>query len=465
MKKIITFTVSVIIILVMTGIYIFSQRIEEPVQEERTPEAIPLIQREEHEAAEILFYENGKASYMRPFRDEFGRISWEYSNALGYRLNFRLVHEKARSARQLTAAAVAHENAAELDLAEFGLAPPAFVAEPIFTDGSRHVLKLGSRTTDLQHYFLMIDDDPAVYLINAFFGERLKYGVNDMLDMTLPFIDIESAVYVRIARRGAKDIVLELHGEERESFIPDIGGEQLIMREPLEGMALSTSHFMEYVIYPLSLIRLTELADIYPADLSSFGLESPFLEFVLRTQHDEIHWTFGDTFIHGGTEFVYMKVSDRPHVFIAESTHLAPITGLEPLDIAVRFLALVPIIDVESLMIDSAEVSYEMIMNHIPDTFDIAPSVNGVNVNDRDFRTAYRHIISLIADAEAQNFTPEGEPETTITFRRTESPDTVIQLYNYNANFLAVSIDGGEAVFVTNRLAVERILERVAALK
>jgi hypothetical protein len=456
----------------MAGVYFFYEKNEDPPQISEST-SVPLIQRAEEEVAEIIFFADGERTSMRPFRDELGRLAWTFSGAEDYRLNFFRAHEKARPAWLLTAVDVAHENSDALELAEFGLAPPSLVVETIFADGSRRELKLGSRTADLRHYFMTVDGDPAIYLITAILGERLKYGAGDLLEMSLPVINIDAAQYIRIAARGAEPIVLELHGEEREenSFLPDVGGEQLIMRAPLADMLLSNSRLMEHLIHPLSLIRLVEVADIHPKDLSPFGLENPALEIFFHAD-EKIHWAFGDSFSRDGKEFVYMKISDRPHVFITEKNHVAAIKNLAPLDIISRFLALVPIIDVESVTIETREKLFEMNINHDADFSEIAPTVNGNSVDADAFRTFFRHLISLIADAELSPSAHSAidahiEPEISITFFRIENQNTQLKFFDYNRNFFAVSVsagDGGYTIFATNRRALQRLLDRAGEL-
>jgi hypothetical protein len=131
---------------------------------------------------------------------------------------------------------------------------------------------------------------------------------------------------------------------------------------------------------------------------------------------------------------------------------------VQALQIADRFLALVNISDVEKVTIHH-ENSYEIAMNHIFETFEISPTLNGAPADPTDIRNIFRIIISLLADAEIENFVPQSAPELTITHHRIENADTQIYFYNYNANFLAVSIDGGEAIFATNRRAVHRLIE------
>ncbi|MCL1843292.1 MAG: DUF4340 domain-containing protein [Defluviitaleaceae bacterium] len=475
-QRIFTLTISAIVIALLAGLYFWQIRDigEEEEIERPLPISISLINRAEEEVMEIAFTAGGERTYMRPFTDEAGRLQWAYSGAADYIIDTFRTRDKARPAWLFAAVEIAHENADGVNLSDFGLSPPLLTIEPTFSDGTGHIIKLGSLTADLQHSFLMIDNEPAIYLITAVLAERLKFTSADMLDLSIPFIDIHEADYIRLAERDTAPIVLGLRGEDAEvsplaGLVPDIGGEHLVMHEPTSGLLLSTSRLMEYVIHPMSQLRLFDgVADVHPEDLSPFGLDNPILEFQFRTPAMELHLFFGNVFTRDGIEFIYVKVADRPHVFYAEAFHAQALFGINPMSVVDRFLALIPIADTESITINSpgfSPDSFRLLMNHIHETHDLdSPTINGFVIEESDFRTAFRIIISLLADAEIDPFSPTSPPETTITFHRINNPDTQLRLYNYNATFLAASIDGDAPRFITSRRAVDWMLEHLAGL-
>jgi hypothetical protein len=469
-KKIFTLAATAIIILIMAVVYFVQTKevVQVEIAEEIPSRHVNLINREENEVVEISFYADGVRTFLTPQVDENGRRRWEYSAASGYALQAHLVREKARPAWIITAVDTAFETAEAVELSQFGLQPPALVVESVFSDGTRHELRLGSRTADLQYFFLMIDDDPAIYLITDVLGDRMRRGAAEMLDMSVPHMAAWDAEFVQIGVRGAAPIVIALRGEDfppspLEGLVDEVGGEQLIMYEPIPGMTLSHSRFIEYVIHPMSQMRLREIADIHPRDLTPFGLHEPSLEFIFRAAQTEIHLQFGDTFLRDEIEFIYVKFADRPHVFVAESSYALAVSAVNPLDIVDRFLALAPISDVERITVN-AENSYEIVMNHTFETFDIAPTLNGVSAQDTAVRQIFVDMLGLLADAEISPRAPLGTPQITITYHRIANPNTQLRFFDYNANFFAVSIDGGEMIFATSRRALNRLIENLDGL-
>ncbi|MCL2197732.1 MAG: DUF4340 domain-containing protein [Defluviitaleaceae bacterium] len=471
-QRIVNLSITLAVIALMLFAYFWAvHRPGEVTPEAPPPSAVQLLQRKESEVVRVEFSYDGAREYMTPFLDEMGRIQWAHSEAEGFVLDIHAARDKVRPAWLLAALDVAHEDATEVELAEFGLAPPLLTVTSFFDDGSTHTLRLGSATIDYQFYFLMIDDDPAIYLISLVLGERLLTDVADMIDLTLPLIHIEEAVYIRVTEAGKPPVVLAMRTADMpahplDGLIPELGGEHLVMHEPFFGLQLSTSRLIEQIIHPMTQVRLREVAEVTPQSLAVFGLDEPVLEFEFITWHggNDVHLKFGDSFTHGGMEFIYVKVVGRPHVFIAEREHPATVMGINPLDIADRFLALIHIADVEMLTIEAGARSFTLTMNHIPDTFDIEPTINGQSVDADDFRTAYFHAISLLADADIEPFYPEGEPEVIITYHRFDSPDFQLRFYDFNANFFAVGGDSDAAMFVTNRRAVERLISFIEGL-
>ncbi|MCL2358124.1 MAG: DUF4340 domain-containing protein [Defluviitaleaceae bacterium] len=463
-QKILTLVITVVLIASLAGVYFWAigRDTVAPREDSAPSTLVRLYNREEHDVVEVIFYRDGRRTYARPFHDRFGILRWAYSDAADFDVQLHLSREKARPAWILAAVGIAHENSAELDLAEFGLAPPLITAEAVFDDGSRNTLHLGSRTTDLQFHFAMVEGDSAIYLLNAILGERLLFTVGDMLDLSLPRMPIHNAEYIRITARGAEPIILGLAGDSVSplaGLLEEVGGEQLVMYAPLAGVPLSHSRFLELVFNPIEGLRLHELAEFFPENLQNFGLDEPVLEFVFRTADREVHLKFGDTFTRGGEEFIYVQDASRPHVFIAESRGIAAIADVTPIQIADRALALVPITDVERVTIAVESAELELVFNHIPGTFDIEPTLGGRPIDHLDARQIFRSIIGLRADADiAPLDLSDLSPELTITHFHHDGSTTELRFFNFNANFLAVSINNGEAIFVTNRLAVARIL-------
>ncbi|MDR0272402.1 MAG: DUF4340 domain-containing protein, partial [Clostridiales bacterium] len=156
-------SIAAVVIAIMAGVYFLQIRQHDEPTEERTSYIVNLITRNEDEVEWIVDF---NSQHIIPYFDEIERIQWRFFR-FEYRCSPQRMREKVSFAWNLTAVGIAHENSAGINLADFGLDSSANAFQVHYHDEGSHVLHLGSQTSDLQHYFLMIDDDPAIYLINA----------------------------------------------------------------------------------------------------------------------------------------------------------------------------------------------------------------------------------------------------------------------------------------------------------
>jgi len=231
------------------------------------------------------------------------------------------------------------------------------------------------------------------------------------------------------------------------------------------------SRLTNRVLEPMEAFRLGDVISLAPSDLSPYGLDNPSLMFAYQDIFGETQLLFGDTFIEEvngqDIEFIYVKFADRPHVFRAE---YAPVSVLYNLNIFLfieRFIALPSILGVERITIEAigASRNFDMIINHGPQgSHDIFPTINGVEVEESDFRVAYRLLIALMMEGEIEPFTPQGTPDIAITYHRPEDPDLEIRLFAHGNNLYAVSVDGEDAWFVTHRRDVDVFFNHVVEI-
>lgn len=419
------------------------------------PVSLHLIQRAEDEVAEITFHTADSSASLIRYYDEFNQIQWYYTGASGYQLNPAQRRNKARPAWLLTALEIIHEDASGLDLAQFGLYPPTLTMVVLFDDGDEYTVHLGTRTVDLQNYFLMIEGGPAMYLISGFVGERMKLGLEDMLDMSLPSFNAENMQYLRLTRQDRPDIILYADEYNR-----------LRVAEPYTGVLLDYWALGEMLMPALTHLRMTELVELHAYDPAAFGFDEPILEIEYRGEFDEVHLLFGDIFIYDEIEFIYAKFAGRPHIFKLESGTVDLFLNMSILDIIQRFIALVNIHEVEKVVIDApaSEQRFEMVFNHSLYDNSMHPTLNGTNMEEPVIRDLYRQLISLRAEVEIPAFTPQGVPDITITYHRFDYPDIELRFFRFDANFYAVSVDGRDAWFVTNNRDVSLLLQELSAM-
>ncbi|MCL2404953.1 MAG: DUF4340 domain-containing protein [Defluviitaleaceae bacterium] len=465
-KKIISLLVAVILVGGMVGALAW-QRSREPEQVEEPPvttTAVHLIQRTEDELMNVVFLKDGETHYMMPFESETGQREWRWwTEDDAYVLDTMHTRNKIRGAFSLFANQIVHEDVyeAEINLADFGLDPPLLTVTASYTDMTSTVFHLGSPTIDMNEQFLMIEGSSRLYTMHRANAERLLFTLDDLIDRNVPVWDTESAEYVLIAQRGHEPIEFEM--QEHHDFE---GLYWQIMVQPFPGREVYPMSFEHHVFEQFANFWLNDLVSLHPEDLAQYGLDDPSLEFIYRAPHGEAHLLFGDIFFReiAGHElaFIYVMFADRPHVFEALYEPASALFDVNVLSFIERFIALVNIQDVQRLEVLTPTTDFDVWVNQVEDSTDIEPTINGTLVDDSEFRLLYRLLIGLAIDFEVAPFTPQDEPLYTVKFIMFEEDDIELRLFHYNDSFLAVSVDGEDVWFVTNRRNFDMFTARLS---
>ena len=454
-KRTISLIGSLVLVLALGGIYFFQQRTEEIV-DEPAPFVSPistLIQRGVGDVTQINFVTPDSRYTMFP--DD--NLDWYHGDFPDFPLHPMLTFSKIRPAFSLRSASTVHEYSEGLNLADFGLNPPQLTLEVSYTDGTTTNIYIGSHTTDMTARFLMVSDDPGIYTISNQDGNFLFLTIEDMLDRTTLPIDMD-AEYILITRQDGPTIELALPAEVQQGldagFTLDFqSGHFLQMMQPLYEFELAHWNLESRFFEPLEDFHLMETVSLVPTNLADYGLDVPQLEFVFRNRLEEMHLLFGDTFMYNGTEFIYVKFADRPHVFRTRQDMAAIFFDLDMFMIMDRFIALIHVADMEAIIIESPnpERNMRIDINHF-DENNIAPSVDGRSLPAQDFRRVIQFIIGISIEGQIEPFMPTGEPDLTIVYTKLDGSEaTELRFFAIDSNFYAVSVNGQEAMFATGQ--------------
>ena len=358
------------------------------------------------------------------------------------------------------------------DPSEFGLDPPEAKIVVKYADGTEKTILVGIQTPAGDFYYMMIEGEPEIYILGTSIAERAFFGKSDILNKRLPQISAETLSHVYIRERGREPIEFAFDGseEEKELAMLQFGGLLIHMVQPFEGLALYNSSFQRAVLDGMTGISIGDLVEARPEDYSIYGFDDPSLVVLMRDVSGELHLVVGDEVTSGvdsenGATYVYVKFYDRPSVFKMDKAQLFTLYNVNILDFTARFVALVNIDDVDEISIVSTIADYDISLNHVvvpaitptlvpnqdsegedtppapppaPERL-INPEVNGQAVQDAAFRSFYQSLIGLSFDTIIEVFTPDTDPETTITFRlNTGEPDVVVRYFGYNYDFYAV---------------------------
>jgi len=466
-KEVISLVIAVLVVGGMIGALAWQRNRDTagPEEEFERPATIHLTQRLEEELLRVTFQNHVDSHVMLPFYDDEGNREWTLDGS-DYIFNPANTRNKVRGMFSLFANQIVHEDVYEIgiDLAEFGLDPPYLTVTGYYDDGTTAVIRLGYPTMGLEGRFVMMDGSYRLYAINAPLANRFLYGLDDLIDRRLPMWSLEFVQYMLIAQRDEEPIEFKMEPHPEAE-----GMEWMVMHQPFPDRQVFDHSFDHLVFEQFANFRLGDLVSLHPANLADYGLDNPSMEFVYITSQEEVHLLFGDIFFReeDGREetFIYVMFADRPHVFEAVYGPASAIFDVNPLRFIERFIALINIVDVERLEVITPDGDFDIRMNHVEGTTNIEPTVNGNTVEATPIRQLYAALVGLGMDFEIEPFNPgPGTLLYTIRYVMLEEDDVELRFFHYNNNFLAVSVDGEAAWFVTNRRAFDSFISRINEL-
>lgn len=420
-----------------------------------------LVEQSESEILRAVFVNDTGTFTIEAIETDDDRVSWIYAGNPDFVLEQSSARNIMRDVFFLTATDMVLESVE--NPADFGIGRA--VATGYFRDGSVEVIRLGSMTPDHSRFYIMREGDPALYLVSTASGNRLIQGIADLVDRELPVVDTSFLRHIYINERGRDPIEFAWYGteEELEETLTQFGGIWLTMKSPYPGRDLHITNLEMVAFVPFEGFRPGDTVELFPTDLAQYGLNAPRLEFILEDVFEErFHVIIGDDH---DDEFVYMMYGDRPHVWLVERRFIEGLLGLNPFRFIDRFVALVPIVDVERVVISGYGRNYDIFINNFEDDNEraqIAPVMNGQEVQDGAFRRFYQTMIAISFDQEIETREAEGPPDVVITYYLNDGGDEgpiVVEFFGYDANFYAVRQYPEPLQFVTSRLGVSVLFD------
>ena len=415
-----------------------------------------LISKTESDLLRVDFVSQQGGNFtIESVEDEDGRITWVYAGDHSILLNQSNTRSMMRDIFALNAVETVIESVDNPE--EYGIGQ--VVATAYFRDGEREVVRIGSMTPDHNRFYMMLDGDPALHLINAVAGGRLNQGVMDLVERSFQPVEPLVMTQLVIRERGRDPIEFAFDGTEEEKLdmLHSFNSIWLTMVQPFPGRSLNFQNFERIALEAFEGFNAGEVVELFPDNPARYGFDDPLLEFIIEDiDGNGVHLIFGD---YHGDEFIYVMFGDRPHVFLTERRFITGLLGLNPFNFIDRFLYLANIVEVERVVLQSPIGNFDMVLNNFVDEDErdqIAPTVNGEEVQDRAFRTFYQTMIGMVFDLEIDLQEDMGEPDIIITYYKLDEnePPVVVELFAYDQHFYAARRDDEPIQLVISRLTV-----------
>lgn len=349
------------------------------------------------------------------------------------------------------------------DLAAYGLEKPAVRATAVLKDGSRRVFYLGDRTPVGTGYYLKVQDQPEIYTIGTWYGRNLSSLLADVRSRSLPAFSPEEAVYFRRVWENRPVVELKKEEDTEEESEFSLGAWRMV--QPYRRTLGVRTDKLQELLYSLAGLEIDEFVDDQPGDLRKYGLDRPRGEVLVRDAENTLHLYFGADY---DGENVYFQVAGSNRVYGVKRRNLS-FMETSPFDLVEKFAYIVFIDYVDKIEIKTPGESYELTMTRLAGEEEdgeetVIYRVNGLEVEEMDFRRVYQQIIGLTVEAENDKILTE-KPEITVTFLLNTGAErkVVVDYVPYNRDFYAVFRDGS-GDFLISRQQVEEMLTAVEEL-
>ncbi len=355
------------------------------------------------------------------------------------------------------------------DLGEYGLQNPAVTIEvTAINDKAPKIMYLGDLTPSGTSYYFKLANDPAVYTIAGYNGEKFKLTPGDFRDNSLAQIEIEAINYFKLTRAGQSDLEIRVNTENSEFAQYGIGIWQ--MTKPYqEPMSVVTDKFQPILESITSITNAEKFIDDNPADLNRYGLTNPRAEVVIKDKQSQFRLIIGNPM---NNESFYCKKPDSKAVFTISSNDLF-FLDTKAFDLVEKFAFIVNIDDVDKIVLSGLGSNHNLAIarqkkkattDDSPE-FEATYQINGKKVEEQSFKTIYQSLIGLMVESECEVKPKSTTPDLRMTFYLNKGPQREIHIdyVPYDYDFYAV-YRGGKGEFLISKDQVKAMLRQLEDL-
>jgi hypothetical protein len=175
-KNIILAVVALVILGALVGVYLWQQNearkaeAEAAAQPTEAPVSLKLIEHTQEEIEKIEFINEHGSYVLLPRTVDESTTEWYLQDYPDIALNQSTASSQTLFARALNASSKVLDTVD--NTTEYGINPSDARAIATYKDGSTEVVHVGKMTPDQRSYYLMVEGDPALYLLSSGAGAR-----------------------------------------------------------------------------------------------------------------------------------------------------------------------------------------------------------------------------------------------------------------------------------------------------
>lgn len=214
---------------------------------------------------------------------------WYYQEDKEFPVNQKIVTVMAKAAADLNATRKLEGDVQELSA--YGLDHPAVTVHLNLKDGSKKSFYVGSYNESTESYYLRMDGDSSIYLVDGNLKLNFTLGLYDLVQMEkFPLVETGSFVHVKVEKN---DGTVEIKGTVKDDAKKYVGQKNYLEQEKTWLVSHNGSEFQEGNQESLSaLIGAMSGFEFYrevnykasEQDLESYGLKNPAVTLTVDYQ-------------------------------------------------------------------------------------------------------------------------------------------------------------------------------------
>lgn len=219
-KRIITLvSVAIVLVVLIIGCFLIIKSGKNKNVEETTKEDNIAVSQVGAENIVSFEYSNEDTDYktLKFYRNSSDE--WHYSEIEDFPLNQSYVTILAETLQEIDASRVISPDEAG-ELSDYGLDNPQLTISYEEKDGTKHTIYLGDKNTTTENYYLKMNDDENVYLVDSTLKVSFMYSLYDLFDMeTFPLVETSSYKHIELTNGTKKIQFNAVVEEDAEEYI------------------------------------------------------------------------------------------------------------------------------------------------------------------------------------------------------------------------------------------------------
>jgi hypothetical protein len=425
--------------------------------------------------------------------------TWVNENDKNFPVNQSYVESMVTSVSTLTSDRLVSKEVD--DLSEFGLDKPLIQIIVSADDGTSTTIKVGSKLVTGDAYYLMLNDENAVYTVDTTLYKNFAYTNNQMVSMeTPPSITADYITKISIDNKEKDDFEI-IYDEDSDNNTSDYYLWS-ISKPYSVNVAADTDKLNDYFTNFASL-SFKECAEYNTENLKKYGLETPASKVLIkyyevsttasadtsssdsteaadsnassndsstqvRTDHEYILY-IGDKNDDGD---YYVRPEESQSIYIMSADSVEAMTNVSPFDYIASNVNLTSIDTVDKMEITAGDTNYILSIKRSKTTDDDGNETqkstyycNDKEVSEDDFKTVYQNFLSLTNEAEITKENKDNTSKVSIKIQKNtkENNEITINFKPYDSSYYRVDNNGTE-FFLTTKRAVDDFVTAVKGL-